>query len=218
MSDFTIDELKKRLDTNQYKNPGGARKAVGKAKGWSEKEREAGRKVINAHFGVQEGESKPVKAKKTAASKKATRKIAALAAPKAKRGPKPKAEKRGRKPGVAVAAAQDQSPQLDGLSAEEIRKNPAAAARLGHSLMESISRGTSAIKDLATLEGANKDETKKAINGSLAALNKAVAVLQNVMVTALAPDTNNGVGVDRSITVVGGTVKTEESAEESEAS
>lgn len=75
-----LADFKGDLASGLYETATGARRAVGKFDGWNPKERDAARKLIDAHFG--EAAAAPVKkaaAKKT--GKKAAKKAAKTAAP-----------------------------------------------------------------------------------------------------------------------------------------
>jgi hypothetical protein len=90
MSDITLNDFKKNLDSGKYKSIAGGRRGVGKIQGWDDATREQARKLVDKHFGAV-GVVPATKAAKPAA-------------PKAKAAAKPVAatatgKRRGRPPG-----------------------------------------------------------------------------------------------------------------------
>lgn len=94
---LNFESFKVNLKEGKYEAAAGARRAVGRAQSFSEKQRNAAREMIDAHFGESSSTPKAAKPAKKAAAKKAApapKKAASSKAPAAapaKRGRKPKA-------------------------------------------------------------------------------------------------------------------------------
>ncbi len=105
---LTLDRFKLSLKEGKYKNLTGARRAVGKVKSWTPKEREGAYELANKHFG--EASPAPKAAAKAGAKRgPKPKKFAAVAkAPKAaaKATPAPTGAKRGRPRKVQAETAE----------------------------------------------------------------------------------------------------------------
>jgi len=121
---LTVDGFKARLEAGDYQGLTGARRAIGKVQGWTEKDRNAARKLADEYFAKQGdgGKGLPKKAasskpipKKAAAKKPAAAKPAP-AAPEPKPAPKKAAPKKAASSRTAAPAetprATERAPQI----------------------------------------------------------------------------------------------------------
>lgn len=112
---LTPEQFREKLKNGAYQSITGARKAISKSGGWTEKNREAMRALANKHWGVEESTPAPKKAAKKVAkevikkapvkrvakkaAKKSAKKVAKAAVPEA---PTPKAPRAVKAPRTQV--------------------------------------------------------------------------------------------------------------------
>lgn len=70
---MTLADFKSKVKNGDYTSAGGARKAIGKAKEWNDKDRDAARAFVSKHFG-EEAPAKKTAARKPRSAKKTTKK------------------------------------------------------------------------------------------------------------------------------------------------
>lgn len=122
---FSLDTIKQKLKNGEYEAAVGAMRAIGKTQELSEADKEKARKLVRAHFGIEEGA--PAKSKK--ASKKVAKKAAKKAASKpAKAKATPKKKKASKKAAPAAAAAPKATAKKTSKRASKKAKSARAAA------------------------------------------------------------------------------------------
>lgn len=119
---LTPATFRKKLKDGGYGSATGARRAVGKAKTWTEKEKESARRSIDKHF--DSSEPAPKTTKKPAAAKKKTSKKASGASNKPRRSkPGPVEQHHARKRAAKEEQQEEESPS-------DFQSNPLAAINL----------------------------------------------------------------------------------------
>lgn len=174
---MTLAGFKKKLEAGGYKEIGGARKAVGRSRDLSAADKEKARKIVDAYF----GDSKPSKPAKTA-KKPAAKKEAKVVKTKAAKQAKSKVETR------TPVTDSRQLPLFEKMSAEQIKRSPAAAAGLAGSVIGSISDAIRAMKEAKVLVNA---EVESDIKAGVRTLGKAIGIIERNVVTPLS-DKKNG--------------------------
>ena len=149
-----IAAFKEKLNGGGYKSAGGARKALGKAKGLSSDERDKALKLINKHFGdVPTPPPKP-------AAKAPRKKKAAAKAPKAAKAPRATTKTAGRTKKSVVS-----------------QEDPGTLAR---GVIDTAHVAIASLKEIPGITDGKLDVTKglessaKAIEGAMDYLNRAL--------------------------------------------
>ena len=119
----TLDGFKKKLKSGHYDNVTGARRAIGKMRTWEEKDKDAGRRAVDKHFGAAPAVVAP--AKKKAAKKTQAAPVAPVAPAASKR--KLQRKKKASKKSAAKASVKSAPPKK--APVKKATAKPAAAPK-----------------------------------------------------------------------------------------